>query len=128
MARSYSPQSTQSTQRKNNSVASALRPKAFGRRAVLSVVSLLLTLAAPAAAQQLGPCAPRADAVAKLAAGYGEVQAGIGLGAGGRSVVELYVSESGSFTILVTQPNGLACIAAAGDGWQAIAAAAGEGT
>jgi hypothetical protein len=32
-------------------------------------------------------------------------------------MVELFVSSAGSWTMLVTRPNGIACVAAAGQGW-----------
>jgi hypothetical protein len=65
------------------------------------------------------PCAPRGDVVARLADSFGETRRAIGLGAGGR-VVELYASEaSGSWTILVTLPTGLACLLAAGEAFEA---------
>ena len=39
---------------------------------------------------------------------------GLGLGKNQQSVVELFVSSKGIWTILVTLTNGMSCIAAAG--------------
>lgn len=80
----------------------------------------------PALAQMGGPCLPRAEAVAKLAESYGEQVIGLGLGAGGR-VYELLVSDSGSWTILITRPNGTTCVGASGEGWTTTPLVIGEG-
>lgn len=34
--------------------------------------------------------------------------------------IEVFASESGSFTIVNTRPDGLSCLIAAGENWQAI--------
>ncbi len=39
------------------------------------------------------------------------------MGRRGESVMELFTSETGSWTILVTRTNGLSCIAASGEDW-----------
>ena len=68
-------------------------------------------------AQMRGACLPRETAVTKLEEGYDEHQIGFGVGPGGGAVYELYVSDTGTWTILVTRPDGLSCIAASGDSW-----------
>lgn len=67
--------------------------------------------------QMRSTCLPYATAVSKLARRFGEHRIGRGAGARAGSVHELYVAETGSWTFLVTRPNGIACIAAAGEGW-----------
>ena len=81
-------------------------------------------LAAPSArAQQTGNaqaryfCLPRAQAVDKLQTRFQEKVVGVGLGQDQKSVVELYVSQKGGWTILITLNNGLSCITAAGKNW-----------
>ena len=62
-------------------------------------------------------CADRAEVVAHLAAEYGERQRAAGPALDGR-VVELFASANGkSWTLIVTMPNGIACLMAAGEGW-----------
>ena len=78
------------------------------------VVSLLL-LAGTAQAHQL--CLPHEEAIARLQRDYGETAQGLGLGNRGQSVVELFTSRTGSWTILVTRTNGLSCITASGENW-----------
>ncbi len=45
---------------------------------------------------------------------FDEKVVGLGLGKNQQSVVELFVSSKGIWTILVTLTNGMSCIAAAG--------------
>ena len=62
-------------------------------------------------------CLPHAQAVDKLQNRFQEKVVGVGLGQDQKSVVELYVSQKGSWTILITLNNGLSCITAAGKNW-----------
>ena len=70
-----------------------------------------------ASAAQPPICLEHDDATIILDRHYQEQQIGIGLANMGSSVVELYVSESGSWTILVTRADGLSCVMAAGEDW-----------
>lgn len=63
------------------------------------------------------PCKPHDEAVALLADKYQEHQSAWGLGKHGKVIVELYTSDSGSFTILATYLDGRSCIIGAGEGW-----------
>ena len=58
-------------------------------------------------------CAPHADMLSVLAKQYGETPQAIGL-ISGTTVLEVLSSKAGSFTILVTRADGMACILAAG--------------
>ena len=75
-----------------------------------------------------GVCLPHETIVTKLEQRHSEHRVGLGIGPGGGMVYELYVAESGTWTILVTRPSGLACIAAAGDGWVISPLVVGEST
>ncbi len=83
-----------------------------------------LALAGPAHAQS--QCEPRSDAVSKLETVYGKTPAAIGVGENGRQVLELFVDAEARWTILITRPNGLSCVAASGDSWTVIATPAGQ--
>ena len=50
---------------------------------------------------------------------YGETQVGMGF-VSPTDIIEVYVSKRGSFTVLVTKPNGKTCLVAAGRGWEDI--------
>lgn len=87
------------------------------RLLVLAVALPLLALALPALAQGQR-CAPRAQMIEVLSSRHAETRHAIGLTTN-RTVMELYASEtSGSWTLLVTLPNGLACLVAAGNGFE----------
>ena len=84
-----------------------MKPRAFLYAIIISVL--------PVAAQ--GVCATRADMVDVLSGKHKEQL--IGRGIAGRSIVEVFVSEKGSFTVFTTSPEGVSCLVAAGQDWQA---------
>jgi hypothetical protein len=80
----------------------------------LVLAALILLLATASAAPV---CAPRAAIVAKLAASYGEVTVGRGVTSNG-ALMEMFVGPKATWTIVVTRPGGLSCIAGVGEAWQ----------
>lgn len=92
--------------------------------AVLIAFAIFLFLATgPAEAQQLQNCAPRDKVVERLADKYGESRQSMGLGSN-NAVMEVFASiESGSWTITVTMANGITCLVASGQNFEAIAEA-----
>ncbi|WP_214470788.1 hypothetical protein [Mesorhizobium sp. dw_380] len=62
-------------------------------------------------------CGGRSDVVAGLAKAFQERQIGYGV-VGQVAIVEIYVSASGSWTLLITDVSGRSCILAAGEGWE----------
>ncbi len=80
--------------------------------------SLVVSLLVIAGAAQ-GQCLPHEEAIARLQRDRSETAMGFGLGNRGRAVLELFVSDTGSWTILVTRTNGLSCITASGESWTA---------
>ena len=72
-------------------------------------------LALPAAAQSA--CGKRDDIVKIITNKYKEVPRALAI-AGQSNLLEVYASEGGSWTILITQPQGAACIVAAGQSWE----------
>lgn len=86
----------------------------------LGFAGLIFATQAAIAAQ----CAPREQVVAGLATGFDEVRRGAGLTAGPDAraqVVEIFTSASGSWTIVVTRPDGQTCLVASGQAWEDIA-------
>ena len=74
----------------------------------------------PVAAQQGRACGMRDIVVARLAEGYGESRQAIGLGAN-NAVVETFANaETGTWTITVTMPNGMTCLVASGQAYEAL--------
>lgn len=77
--------------------------------------TMALVSAFPARAQIV--CGSHSDLVAGLAQAFQEKQVGYGV-AGQTAVIEIYVSASGTWTMLVTDVRDRSCILAAGDGWE----------
>lgn len=74
-------------------------------------------------AAQSRNCAPRDAVVERLATGYGETRQSVGLGSN-NAIVEVFASsETGSWTITVTSPDGLTCLVASGQSFEAVAEA-----
>lgn len=62
------------------------------------------------------PCGRRADIVHKLGQSYKETQQSVGR-VSADAAVEVFVSPSGTWTILATGTDGTSCLMAVGDGW-----------
>ncbi len=62
-------------------------------------------------------CAERRQVTEHLAQNYQESSAGTGLTFAGQAI-ERFVADSGTWTIVVTKPNGTACIVSHGEAWQ----------
>ena len=80
---------------------------------------LALTLAASTAMAET-VCGERDKFIDHLSDNFQEAPAAIGLASNG-SVLEVLTSdESGTWTIIVTKPNGHACVVASGEAWQTV--------
>lgn len=75
-------------------------------------LALVLIVPSTAAAQPF--CAPRGEVLDHLHKKYGERPALRALNTNGY-VVEMLVSDTRSWTVLLTRPDGISCIADAGD-------------
>ena len=62
-------------------------------------------------------CGERSVMVDGLLKNYAEAPVSIGLASNG-SVIEVFASPDRSWTIVMTRPNGLSCVVAAGEGWE----------
>lgn len=71
-------------------------------------------------------CADRAEMVKSLADKFKENPAAVGQ-IDGSAVIEVFVSENGSWTILATGTDGKSCVLSAGEGFEVNVAALGEG-
>lgn len=81
-------------------------------------IAALLTLAALPAAAQPAFCGARDEIVRVLRDRYGEVRRGAGL-RDVNALFEVFASTAtGSWTLLVTRPDGQSCAIAAGEGWR----------
>ncbi|MEY4863786.1 MAG: hypothetical protein RLZ51_1881 [Pseudomonadota bacterium] len=82
----------------------------------MKAIALIAALCAAPAAAQDALCLQRGEMMTTLEGSFGQVS--IGYGHERRdAVVEVYVSARGTWTVLVTGPEGISCIAATGTDW-----------
>lgn len=86
--------------------------------ALLSVLGSALLVGSPEAGAQAS-CGPREQLVKLLADQYKEDPVGIGLAQPGQ-VLEVFASQGGSWSMVMTMPDGKACLIAAGDNWEMV--------
>lgn len=81
-------------------------------------VSFTATMTVPAVAQE-NVCGKREKIVARLENGYQEFNSAMGMSTNG-GLVELFTSEEGTWTLMLTQPDGVSCLIAAGQNWESL--------
>ncbi len=93
---------------------------AAGLALILLTFGALSFAPGPAAAQGVpSACAKRDALLSQLANRYGEVPVAIGV-ADGRLVELLTAKDGDTWTIILTNPQGVSCLIASGDGWRPI--------
>jgi hypothetical protein len=78
-----------------------------------AVVGALISL--PTLAQTV--CGERGDFLGHLSNSYHERPVAMGLVSNG-ALLEVLASDKGSWTIIVTRPDGTSCVVAAGEAWE----------
>ena len=91
---------------------------------MIRLACMIGLLAAPAAAMQ---CGDREKIVAHLAETYGEGRVSVGLAENGAMVETFASPETGSWTLLMTSPQGLTCLLAAGESFETVSEAVPSG-
>lgn len=88
------------------------------RQVILAALFLTLApvLANMAHAQQAMNCGPRDKILVDIKGKYQEKPDSAGLTNQGM-LMEVFTSEKGTFTVLLSSPQGISCIAAVGEGW-----------
>lgn len=86
---------------------------------LVTFVGLILSL--PVQAQQAqNICTERSEVLGHLATKYSEAPVAMGLANNG-GIIEVLSSGSGtSWTIIITMPNGVSCMLAAGESWESL--------
>lgn len=100
------------------------------QRMISGLILVAGLLASPASAQMMQEdltCGVRDTVIERLELRFGEIQQGTGLVSTNR-VLELWRSQDGTWTILMTRPDGRTCIMAAGEGWDEKDAVPGDPT
>ncbi len=81
------------------------------------ILAWALAVGTNAASAQYQHCVEHGDLVAHLSEQFQERQFALGL-IGDMAIMEVYVADSGSWTIIVTDVAGRSCIVAAGEHWE----------
>jgi len=90
----------------------------FTTTLLVSPFSLLTDATAQQVAPRSGPiCSDRGSLMTQLKGKYSEQPKSMGLAANG-SVLEVLTAKTGTWTILLTNPQGITCMIAAGDNWE----------
>jgi len=82
----------------------------------LGFVAATLAASGSAAAQQV--CGTHEVAKDQLEKQFDEKVVGRGLANSGKAMFELFVSENGTWTVMVSEPRGRSCILASGESWE----------
>ncbi|MEQ8666326.1 MAG: hypothetical protein RIC16_11445 [Rhodospirillales bacterium] len=81
------------------------------------VLSLAVVAAKPLPAGA-AVCLERDAISSKLASDHGEHPSAAGLASNGE-LLEVFASEDGTWTLVLTDPTGVSCVVASGEGWSA---------
>ncbi len=69
---------------------------------------------------QVQQCDQRARVIGHLAQKYKEAPVAVGVTTSGGMVEVLTSGDGGTWTIILSNPNGISCLVAAGEGWRAL--------
>ena len=94
----------------------------------VSAFALTGSASADSTAQPAQTCSTRANVLHHLANKYSEAPIALGLAENG-GVIELLTSgQGGTWTIIITMPNGTSCMVAAGQDWEQLPKLAAKGS
>lgn len=82
-----------------------------------SLVSVISAVVFGTVAFATPQCGPHKQVIEMLSKRFSEVPKAVGI-VGEKRIMEVFISEKGTWTILVTNSEGLTCILAAGDEWE----------
>ena len=91
-----------------------------------SILGAVMLTSQPADARQR--CLLREAAAKQLAEQHQETVVGRGFASNGKALYEVFASEEGGWTLVVTNVEGHSCVIGSGVGWTDIAAPKGEPT
>ena len=85
---------------------------------VRTLGAMVVLMASQSVEAQPQVCAHRQSLLDSLAHDYSEAPAGLGVANNG-TVIELLTARDGkTWTLLLTTPDGISCVVAAGEGWE----------
>jgi len=87
------------------------------RKKIWTLAAALALFASPALAEQPAACGERGAVMSQLKDKFHEAPTGFGM-TGNGAVVELMTSDTGSWTLILSFPNGRSCLIATGEQWE----------
>lgn len=91
----------------------------FFTSSILGVLLIGSSFISTAAAAAQSVCGTHGTVSENLKKGYAEAPVSMGVTTNG-AVIEVFASEKGTWTLVLTQPNGLSCLIAAGLDWESL--------
>ena len=105
-------------------IRGVLKASSIGSFVVYALASVLLATALGVATLTMAraelpylTCSDRTTAIEQLSRDFSEEIVAMGLSSDGK-VVEVFMSPSGSFTVVVTDTNGISCALLSGQSWE----------
>ena len=90
-----------------------------GTTAATALLLGALAIASPVQADQTQTaCGPHSDVVKALGSKFHETQSATALTSAGTLLEVLTANDGSTWTIIVSRPDGLSCVVAAGENWQ----------
>ena len=89
------------------------------KRILKSIIGAALVIFAVSTAYAQQLCGPRDAAIAELEGKHNERVVGRGIVDGERQMIEIFQSETGTWTVMVTDIKGESCLVASGQSWLA---------
>ncbi len=112
------------TAKTNESPGRAAARTFAGIAVAFSILSAVVLMSQPADARQL--CLLHEAAAKQLAQQYEESVVGRGIATNGKTMVELFASDKGGWTLVVTDTEGRSCVIGSGVAWTDIATLNGD--
>ena len=95
----------------------------MGPLVAIAIVAITAITATPAYSQARNDCAARPVVIERLQSVYDETRQSIAMGGNG-AVFETWANnDTGSWTLTVTMPNGMMCLATSGESFERLAEA-----
>lgn len=95
---------------------------------IIFLAALMIFLMPDKASAQQPACTARATVLDHLSRRYAEKPVTMGMANNGGAIEVLTTDDGSTWTIILTMPNGMTCMIAAGENWQALPKRMGLGT
>ncbi len=100
-------------------LSAIIRTKGIIAGAVFAVALAAAFFTLPSQARADMTCGKRTEVIGALDKGYAEKPVSMGLASNG-DMIEVFASQTGSWTMIMTKPGGKTCLVASGEHWQDI--------